>query len=109
MFKIVQNPTFTHTVKARVPVDGGHRDEPFKVTYAVIPSSEVAAFDLATEQGTRDFLQAAVVRMDEIADEAGGTLPYNDELRDRVFDLPYARAAILQGYLNAVAKAAAGN
>lgn len=109
MLKIVQTPTFTHKVKARVPTDGGHRDEEFSATFRVLPASQAENYDYTTGAGMTEFLRAVVVRLDELADEQGKEIPYSDAVRDAVLDLPYARRALADTYIAAVTKAAAGN
>ena len=109
MFKIVNEATFTHAVTVRTPVDGGHREETFRATFRVLPVADVEAFNLMTEKGTRDFLQKAIVTLDELADETGAPLPYSDALRDQVIAIPYVRLALVNAYTSAVTQAKAGN
>ena len=109
MFKIVQEPTFTHSVIARVPIDGGFREESFKATYRVVDPAELEKLDLATNEGSTAFLKKAVVRLDEIADVEGKTLEWSDEVRDAALKLPWARVALARGYFAAIAGAKAGN
>ncbi len=109
MFKIADNPTFTVTVPVFVPTDGGHRKETFKATFAVVPTDEVARFDLADEKSTREFLARAIVSLGDIAGEDDQPIPYSDELRDRVLSLPYARLALARAYFDSVTKVRAGN
>lgn len=108
-FKLIDNPTFTHTVKIRVPRDGGFANETVKATYSVIPVEEYAKFDMTTEQGTKDFLIRAIVSLGDIVDENDEPLEYNDELRDRLLSLPYMRIGLSAGYHKGVADARLGN
>lgn len=109
MFKVTANPTFLRSVSVEVPVDGGYSSETMKVTYRALPTSEAAKHDLNTAQGSTDFLRAAVVRIDDLVDEAGAALSYNDALRDQLFDMPYVRTALAREYFAAVAAAKRGN
>jgi hypothetical protein len=109
MFKLIDNPTFTHVVKVMVPIDGGHREETFKATYKVLKTNEINRFDLSDPGASREFLCEAVVSLEDIADAQGNPLPYSDELRDQVLALPYARSALARGYFDAVSKARSGN
>lgn len=109
MFKIVTDPTFTHPVTARVPVDGGFRDERFKATFRVLDPEEVEAFDLKTAEGSCGFLNRVIVKLDEIADAEGQPIEWNDGVRDAVFKLPWARNAIAKAYFAALTGAKAGN
>ncbi len=109
MFKVIDNPTFTIEVAVLVPVDGGHDRQSVRATYNVIPTDEMAGFDLTTAKGTRKFLERAVKRLDDVVDEKGEPLPWSDRLRDRLLTLPYVVTALARGYFENVNKAALGN
>ena len=109
MFKIAPEKTFKHKVTAMVPVDGGHSAETFEATFRVLAPAESDKFDLHTTSGATEFLRAVVVRLDDIADAEGNPVDWNDEVRDAVLRLPYARMAINTAYWAGVSKAKAGN
>lgn len=109
MFKLVANPTFKHRVTAQVPIDGGHDEQAFYVTYRVLTTDRVGQFALHTNEGTTEFLNAVVASCDDITDEAGNKIEWSDSVRDEVFRMPYARAAISAGYFDAINKARKGN
>lgn len=109
MFKIDDNPTFTHTVKAMVPIDGGHEEQSFKVTYGLIPPEEFAALNLNSREDSDAFLNRIVQRLDDIVGADDKPLPYSNKVRDAVLRRPWARSAIVRGYFEAVGKAASGN
>jgi hypothetical protein len=109
MFVVSREPQFTHPVKVQVPIDGGHREEVFKATFRVMDAKKVAEFDLDTEAGTEAFLKAAIVELDDLADEKQQPLTYSDELRDQLIDVPFVRRALISTYVAAVSKAARGN
>jgi hypothetical protein len=109
MFIVQDNPTFTHTVTAMVPVDGGHKKQTFRVTYSMVEGEEYEAFDLKTREGTFGFMRRVVTHLDDLFDEHGQSLPYSDTLREQVMRLPWARQAIVKGYFDALGKTAEGN
>lgn len=109
MFIVTDNPTFTHTVEAMVPTDGGHEKQGFRVTYNVVAGEAYEKCDLSTREGSDDFLKKVIVKLDDIAGADGKPLPYSDALRDKVINLPWARRAIVKGYFAAVNKEAEGN
>lgn len=109
MFKLASEPTFRAKLRARVPINGGHRDEAFEATYRVLTVEKMADFDLATPDGTTAFLHACLVELHDIEGENGQPAEYSDEVRDAVLNLPYARSAIVQGYFDGVAGARKGN
>lgn len=111
MFKLATEPTFRHKLRARVPVNGGHQEESFEVTYRVLTVEQIAEFDLvnADAERTGDFLRRVIVELHDISDAQGNPVEYSDEVRDAVLNLPYARSAIVQGYFDGVAGARKGN
>jgi hypothetical protein len=109
MFIVIDNPTFTHTVEAMVPTDGGYEKQAFKVTYNVVAGADYEKFDLATREGSDEFLREVIASLDDIAGADGKSLPYSHTLRDKVINLPWARRAIVSGYFKAVQKEAEGN
>ena len=109
MFKIVENPELTHTVGVLVPTDGGHREETMKVRYRVISDERANSYDLQDSEGMKNFLRDVIV---EITDLVGGDkqpLTWSVDLREVILGLPYARLALLRGYMSAVVKTRLGN
>lgn len=104
--KILTRPTFTHKITARVPIDGGFRDEVFTVKYQL---ASIPAGTQTPDYSADDFLRDIVVEIGDLVDEAGKPLPWSDEVRDAVFALPWASVAIVQGYFAAVNGAKAKN
>lgn len=108
-FVVDFNPTFTHVVKVKVPVDGGFKDQSFKATYSVIPTDEISQYDLGGGTGSKEFLQRAVTHMSDLVDKDGETISYSDELRDQLLGQLYVRKALARTYFEAVAGAQSGN
>lgn len=109
MFEVVQERQFTARLKSATPVDGGTREETFKATYRVLSTERIDEIDLATKEGTDEFLRAVIVELHELVDANRQALPYNDEIRDQVMIIPYARRALIDGYFSNVNKARKGN
>lgn len=109
MFKTSTERRFTARCKAFVPVNGGHREEPFKANFRLLDSERVEDFDLTTKVGTDDFLRAVIVDLDEIGDAEGNPMPYSEELRDQIINDPPARLALIRGYFDNVGKGRKGN
>jgi hypothetical protein len=99
MLKVTARPQFRHKVDARVPTDGGFRDEVFEVTYRLASDPNA---DMSTSALQDDFLRDIVVELHELADENGNAIPYSDAVRDQVFELPWAKLAIFKAYFAAV-------
>lgn len=109
MFVVTDKPTFWRTVKVFVPVDGAHREDTFRAKFNVLEIDQIEAFDLSSTEGNTAFLCAAVEELDDIVGGDKQKLPYTDELRDAVFQLPYARVALVREYFEATGKARKGN
>ena len=107
MFKVISEPTFTTPVTVCVPVDGGHKDQTFKVKFLVVDVDELGeANGLA---GQQKLLQRVVRGMEDLVGDEDQPLDYSDELRDQLIRVPYVRAAMLQTYLAALGKTRVGN
>lgn len=109
MFKIVQNRTFTHDVPVMVPINGGHQEDTLKTTFNYVDADRLAAFDLATGEGTDQFLEAVINCFHDCVDEAGNQLPYSDALRKQLLGMHNVRGALTRHYVNAVRKTKEGN
>lgn len=109
MLKIDPNPRFTRTVTAMVPVDGGHEKQEFKATFKALTVTELAAFDLYTEDGTTTFLKTVVVGLGDIVGADEKPAPYSDDLRDTVIAMPWSRAGLVEEYFKGIGKARSGN
>ena len=104
--KVCPRPTFRHKVTARVPIDGGFRDEVFEVRFQLASNPDA---DLSADSLKDAFLRDVVVEIDELVNADGAPLRWSDEVREAVFALPWARMAILRGYFEAVVGGRAGN
>ena len=109
MFKLNPSPEFTHKVAIVVPVDGGHREDMLTVRYRVLASSEAEAFSMQSTEEFKAYLRAIIVALDDLGDAEGKPLPYSDQVREAVLDLPYARIGLARGYSAALTKAKLGN
>lgn len=106
MLKISSCPEWTHDVTISVPVDGGFENQTCKVRYRLLDETAIEPTD-ATNVAV--LLRNVVVRMDDIADEEGRPLTWNDALRDRLLSTPFVQAALVRGYYGSVTGARVGN
>jgi len=109
MLKIVDEQTFTRTVSVRVPTGDGFATETLKATFRVLPTDHTDVADFETEAGVRGFLSDAIACLDDLVDDAGKPLAFNDDLLQQVLTIPYVRAALLRAYLDNVGGAKEGN
>ncbi len=109
MFKLVDQPEFTHDVAVMTPVDGGHKEETFKARFKVLPDEELKKHDLLSLDGQKALVRDVWVSASDIADDADKPLAWNDDLREQMLALPYVVIALLHTYTKAVTKQKAGN
>ena len=106
--KIIQNPEFTHEVTVCHPVDGGYKEESFKARFRVLPKARVEEI-MRGKDGDRVLLEEALVSAEELQDENGKALTWNDELRDQLINYSPALIALVRTYFGAISKVKAGN
>jgi len=109
MFKIAKEPTFTHEVVTRAPVDGGFEEQKFKATFRAIDPEEAETFDIVTLEGSTAFLRRVVVQLHDVVDAEGKPVEWNDAVLLAALRLPWARTALARAYFAAIAGAKAGN
>lgn len=102
-FKLITRPAFTHTVTINAPVDGGFEEQTLQARYRYVPPD-----DLPTTSG-REYVDAVLVSLDDLADETGKPLPYSDEVRETCLSLPWVVMGLMQGYNAGLIKARLGN
>ena len=109
MFKIVKNPTFTHSVPVMVPVDGGHVEQTLRVKFRVVPVDELAHHDLSSPEGTESWCRAIVEEFGDLVGENDQPIPASDEVTNTLLRTSYIRLALVRAYMAAMSKARAGN
>ena len=107
MFKLKKSNVVWWPVTIKVPTDGGTVTEhQIQVKFELMPQDE---FDKLAQQGDINLLQRFVKDWQDINDEYGKALPFNDESSKMLFQVPYLRSAFIYGYMNAVSGAPAKN
>lgn len=109
MFKLLQKPEFTHSVKVSVPVAGGHDTQTFTARFRALSVSEADAHNTLTVEGTNEYLRDIFVGWEGVVDDQGVELPFNDANRDQMIDVPFVRIALLETYNAAMMGAKRGN
>lgn len=109
MFKLINEPRFTHEIEATVPVDGGFEKQKFKVTYRVVDPAIGDSFEIGTTEGSTGFLKSVVCGLADIENEAGELVPYSEALLDQLLKLQFVRVAMARGYFEAMNPAKQGN
>ncbi|WP_316171038.1 hypothetical protein [Bradyrhizobium sp. SZCCHNRI1058] len=112
MFKVISEGsvrTFTHDVRVLMPTDDGHTEETLRTVFAYLDSDEVSTFNLATQQGTSDFLEKAVKTFTHLVDDDGQAVACTPELRAKLLKNSSIRLALSTHYFSAVTKVPEGN
>ena len=109
MFKLLQNPEFSHVVKVTIPVNGGHDVQSFTARFRALSISATEQHNTLTAEGTAAYLREIFVGWDGVTDDQGEPIPFNDETRDRMLDVPFVRIALLETYNAAMMGAKRGN
>lgn len=111
MFQIVQNPTFKHPVKVRVPVDGGFAEKTFKGEFRVLSDDQMAAHRLDTIEAMKAYIRDFLVGIEGVFDDQKPPqpIPYTDSLREQLIGLPFVRRALIDTYVAALTGEKRGN
>lgn len=103
MFKIQKATSFQWPVQVNVPRDGGgFATHEFTAEYKMLEQSKI---DLALEKFKNedsDMLKEIVIGWNGVQDSDGNVLPYSDENRDTLLEIPYVRTALMKGFFEAV-------
>lgn len=106
MLKVAKSPEWTHEITISVPVDGGHENQKCRVRYRLLDEE---ALDPADPNNSDTLVRALVVRIEDLEDDAGQPLTWNDAVRDAVFAMPWVKAGLIRGYYRSVTGAREGN
>ena len=112
MFKMVENPEFTHDVPVMVPIDNGHREEKFRARFRAIPealANELLDDEVVKADAGKAFLRQIVVEIMDVVDEADAKVPFSPDMLEAMIAIPYVRAALSGAYFRSFTKARAGN
>lgn len=100
-FKIATDPKFKATVSFSEPVGTDeYKKGSFLVEFRVTPNDVVAK--IVDKQGDNELLEAVVVSIQGVTDEAGNELFLEDGLLATLCNNPYVRPAMVQTYFDMV-------
>jgi len=109
MFNVVTVPTFSRTVKVKVPDGDGHLEQSFKAHFKVLPSDKTEGLDWSDTTGIKAFLREALISADDLVDDKEQPMSYSEEIREGLLNLPYVRVALLKTYSLAQIQETLGN
>lgn len=101
MFKVEENPQFTHEVECQRPVDGGFEAANFTATFRLLPDEDLESFG-NDATGERELLTAVVINLTDIVGPDKKPIPYNDGLRDMMIGQAFVRSAMIKTYFTAI-------
>ncbi|KQZ14302.1 hypothetical protein ASD44_09625 [Mesorhizobium sp. Root554] len=108
MYSHDPNPSFWETVKVRPPGENGAA-ETFRARFRALSTEEFGAYDLASPDEARAFLEDVLQDADDVADSAGRPLPFDTALRDSLIRTPHVRMGLVRAYVGAFREAQSGN
>ncbi len=94
--------TFSRTVKVAVPVDGGFDEQSFKVVFKLVDDAKLISLDVSKPGSAIEFLNTAIVGLEDIVDADNVPLPFTDELRAMLIGRPFIRKPIITAYFDAI-------
>ena len=109
MLNIDHNAHFTRAVTFAVPDGATVKSETATVMFKVLRISHIRGFDFTTAEGVDSFLNDAVMRIDDLVDGDGGPVEWSPEVKQTVFDFPWARDALIMAYWKGQREDAAKN
>ena len=109
MFNVVTVPKFSRTVKVKVPAGDGHVEQSFKGLFKVVPSDRSEGLDWFETGDVKAFLREVLISADDLVDDKEKPMPYSEEIREGLLNLPYVRLALLKTYTTALVQDTLGN
>lgn len=98
MFKFVEEPTYTWPVEVYTPDGGEWRRGEFLATFRLPPVSRIE--DLLDDGDAGELVKTHLVGWSGIGNAAGDAdLPFTEENRDRIFERPDTRRAIIAAFM----------
>lgn len=99
MFRIDPKPSYRWPVTVHIPQDGGKTQEArFWARFRLLSTDAFQAV-YASGGTDEDLLKQVLVGWEEVADEGGEPLPFNEETRSSLIAIPYVRMALIAAYL----------
>lgn len=100
MFKVVKQYAFKAVVTVRVPNEHGkYSVQTFTAHFQVLPQAELN--ELFAKNSTVDvpLLKRVLTGWEpDLVDENGEPLPFSEETRDAIINIPFARAGLVDTY-----------
>ncbi len=105
MFKIAQNPSYKWPVAVHIPADGGKFVKAtFTAEFRALAQSEMDNVLADIRDGDRDadFAGECLIGWSGVQDADGADLPFSDEAKARLLNIPYVRAAVVAAFFDSI-------
>lgn len=103
MFKIKHNSDFTWPVKVQVPTDGRHQEQQFTARFKVVERSRFEDISSGDATAETALLREVLLGWEGVADESGEALPFSEQVRDQLLEIPYVRTAVVEAFFEGIA------
>ncbi|WIY25064.1 hypothetical protein [Parasedimentitalea psychrophila] len=109
MFNIVTIPKFSRIVKVQVPEGDGHTEQTFKAHFKAGKDDGIMSLKWNEVEPIKKALREVLISADELIDDKGKPVSYNDEVREGLLCLTYVRTALLKAYIIGQTQDTSGN
>ncbi len=107
MFKLQDQTEYDWPVEINQPTDGGDKlVARCTIRYRVASQDDQDAFAMRQIDETTFARQIVVGWGDDVGDEDGSPLAFNEDNRDRFLNVPYVRSSVVMAYLKSINGAA---
>lgn len=103
MFKLKTNVEFAWPVKVQVPTDGRHVEQPFTARFKQVDRSRFVDLNNGDAEEETNLLREVLIGWDGIGDENGEPIPFSEQTRDQLLEIPYVRTAIVEAFFEGIA------
>lgn len=106
-FKITRKPTYKTEIKVEMPNGKGKRDvEKFMAEFKFLG---IEKLDELKEKPHREVMSEVLVGWEDMVDDNGDPVEFNDLHKKALFDIPQAFDALVAGFWNSIFGAKKGN
>lgn len=105
MFRIAKNTSYKWPVTVHIPQDGGKFVKAtFTAEFRALPQSEIDSVLQDIRDGDRDadFTERSLIGWSGVQDDDASELPYSDEAKAKLIDIPYVRNALVTAFFESI-------
>ncbi|MBW8034223.1 MAG: hypothetical protein FVQ79_00720 [Planctomycetes bacterium] len=87
-------------VKVYIPRPGGTNTKATFMAHFMLKTQDEA--DVLSQGSDQDFMEAVLVGWDAAKDEEGNELPFSEEARQKMVNIPYVKTALVAAYFECI-------